>query len=235
MFLITRHREYYASARIQGIIRGFLARLLFQEKVRIYRATVMIQKLMRGKLGRIRWMRHYWLSRSVVKSATALADLVARSRVVRSDGQERGWKEMFDSVTFGFWYYHEHYGMNTWNCPLILQKELVCRWDGYHKFGGAPFQKRCRCVFDNMLEYQGHMMKAHRWYCPSCEAKNTGLVFPECATCGNTLSEEGESAVDVSLIRPVISIIKTCLFICTLNDYCDFCSVCCGCAVWSSC
>jgi hypothetical protein len=66
-------REYYAASRINAIIRGFLARLLFQEKIRVYRATIILQKLIRGKLGRIRWMRAYWLSKSVVKSKTALA------------------------------------------------------------------------------------------------------------------------------------------------------------------
>mmetsp|Transcript_10907 Transcript_10907/g.16624 ORF Transcript_10907/g.16624 Transcript_10907/m.16624 type:complete len:1070 (-) Transcript_10907:229-3438(-) len=194
---LTQAREYYASARIQGIIRGFLARLIFKEKLRIFRAVILIQKLLRGKLGRIKWMREYWKSKSVVRSATALADLVARSTIVRDDGEERGWKEMFDPVTFGFWYYHEHYGMNTWSCPLSLQKELVCRWDGFHKFGGVTCQQRCRQVFDNMLEYRGHMTKAHRWYCPACEAKNVGLVFPKCSLCGNVLSEDGEDALEM--------------------------------------
>jgi hypothetical protein len=112
---------------------------------------------------------------------------------------------MYDPITYGFWYYHEHYDLNTWNCPLVLQKELVCKWDGYHQYGGsggAPSaggvsKQRCRCVFDNMTEYQGHMIRAHKWYCPSCESKNVGLVFPVCAVCENIYSEDGENIVEV--------------------------------------
>lgn len=190
-------REYYAASRINAIIRGFLGRLIYKEKIRIYRATLIIQKLMRGKLGRIKWMKAYWLSKSVVKSKTALIELVGRSKIVRSDGNEKGWKEMFDPITFGFWYYNDHYSLNTWSCPLVLQKELVCKWDGFQKYGGGGQQQRCRCVFDNMLEYQGHMTKAHKWYCPSCETKNIGLVFPECSVCGNIYSEDGENVVEI--------------------------------------
>jgi hypothetical protein len=128
-------------------------------------------------------------------------DILERSKVVRDDGQERGWREMYDPVTFGFWYYHQHYDLNTWNCPLVLQKELVCKWDGFQKYGGAGMGggggQRCRCVFDNMTDYQGHMVRAHKWYCPSCESKNVGLVFPVCAVCENIFSEEGENVVEV--------------------------------------
>jgi hypothetical protein len=131
-----------------------------------------------------------------------------RSKEVRDDGQERGWKEMYDPITFGFWYYHRHYGLNTWNCPLVLQKELVCKWDGYQKYGGAGLGgtggQRCRCVFDNMTEYRGHMIREHKWYCPSCESKNVGLVFPVCSVCENIYSEDGENVVEVSESRSLI-------------------------------
>jgi hypothetical protein len=49
------------------------------------------------------------------------------------------------------------------------------------------------------MEYRGHMINAHKWYCASCEARNTGLAFPKCEICGNVLSEDGENAADVMI------------------------------------
>jgi hypothetical protein len=49
------------------------------------------------------------------------------------------------------------------------------------------------------MEYRGHMINAHKWYCPSCETKNSGLSFPKCEMCGNILSEDGEDAVDAMI------------------------------------
>ena len=69
---LNEARQYYAAARIQGLIRGFLARILFKKLQREYRAVLMIQKLVRGRFGRAKWMREYNKSISVVKSETAL-------------------------------------------------------------------------------------------------------------------------------------------------------------------
>ena len=49
-------------------------------------------------------------------------DLVARSIVVRDEKKRRGWKEMYDPVTFGFWYYNEFSQRNSWEAPLVFQK-----------------------------------------------------------------------------------------------------------------
>jgi hypothetical protein len=65
-------REYYAASRINGIVRGYLDRILCRGLMRIFRATMLLQRLFRGKLGRMRWMREYWRMRSVVRSNTAL-------------------------------------------------------------------------------------------------------------------------------------------------------------------
>lgn len=56
-------------------------------------------------------------------------DLVERSYVVRDEQKERGWKEMYDPVTFGFWYYNEFSKRNSWEAPLIFQKtfgKILC-------------------------------------------------------------------------------------------------------------
>lgn len=65
-------REYYAASRINGIVRGYLDRLLCKELMRLFRATTLIQRVLRGKLGRLKWIREYWRMRSVVRSNTAL-------------------------------------------------------------------------------------------------------------------------------------------------------------------
>jgi hypothetical protein len=57
-------------------------------------------------------------------------DLVERSIVVRDEKKKRGWKEMYDPVTFGFWYYNEFSLRNSWEAPLVFQKtfgeSLLC-------------------------------------------------------------------------------------------------------------
>lgn len=45
-----------------------------------------------------------------------------RSYIVRDEKKERGWREMYDPVTFGFWYYNEFSRRNSWEAPLIFQK-----------------------------------------------------------------------------------------------------------------
>jgi hypothetical protein len=83
---------------------------------------------------------------------------------------------------------------------------VVCTWDGNKRFGAlSTTSKRCRCVFSNEMEYRGHMLHAHTWYCPSCETRNTGLSFPKCEMCSNVLSEDGENAADV-MIKHAIKI-----------------------------
>ena len=63
----------------------------------------------------------------------------------------------------------------------------------------------CRCVFKTVEELHQHMKRAHRWYCPACEECNTGLSFPICGLCGNTLSESGFDGLEVraSLVLPL--------------------------------
>ena len=182
-------KRFYAASRLQGIVRGFLVRLFCKELRRELHALVVIQRVMRGKLGRIKWMREYWKSISVVKSLEALKELKKRSRIIRSSPQ---WTEYFDTLTEAFWYYQPASQLSTWNVPLVFQKTLVCNWDGFHKFGGALSDKKCRCVFDNVAEYQGHIRTAHKWYCVSCYKQNSGLVFPVCSLCGNDKSEDGD-------------------------------------------
>ena len=321
---LNEMRFKYALCRIQGLIRGYLARLKFKELLILWRAAIVIQRVMRGKLGRIRWMKLYWLKTSVVKSDTALRDLLARSTLVRRNTVKGmngwDWQERFDPLTNSVFYYNKHNGRNTWDCPVIFQKHLVCTWDGLTGFraatnvevmqfnpnkgqgavnGGSsaasagggddessvnsfgsrsvlsdplakakeqlkkpkfmsmvrcvralrsccrtllltPFfsypryppstqlvtdkvtgkRKRikfrvpdeekdpnqaCRCVFRTVEELHQHMKRAHRWYCPACEECNTGLSFPICGLCGNTLSESGFDGLEVraSLVLPL--------------------------------
>ena len=47
---LEKAKQYYGSSRIQGIVRGFLARVLCKTLVIEYRASLVIQKVMRGKL-----------------------------------------------------------------------------------------------------------------------------------------------------------------------------------------
>ena len=52
---LEKAKQHYASCRIQGIVRGFLSRVLFRELLAEYRAANLIQRIMRGKLGRMKW------------------------------------------------------------------------------------------------------------------------------------------------------------------------------------
>ena len=92
-----RKPSNYASCRIQGIVRGFLARVLFKELLAEYRAAKLIQRIMLGKLGRMKWMREYWISINVVKSPEALEELVKRSVFQRETKSGYGpqWKRVF--------------------------------------------------------------------------------------------------------------------------------------------
>lgn len=192
---LEKAKQHYASCRVQGIVRGFLSRALFKELVQEYRAAKFIQRVMRGKLGRMKWMREYWKSLSVVKSPEALRELLKRSvfqREAKLSGSTTYWKEFFDPVSNMFWYYESRSMLSTWNCPVALQKNLVCSWNGFQDFGGLPSVGKCRKVFDNVAEYHGHVRDAHRWHCVSCSAINGGAVFPMCGLCGNDSSENAE-------------------------------------------
>ena len=185
---------HYAASRLQGIVRGFLARLLCNELKQELRALKTIQRVMRGKIGRNKWMRHYWLAIAVVKSPEALKEIWNRSKLIREASQPgKLYQEMYDPLTEAFWYFERRMQRSMWKCPLIFQRNLICSWEGYHAFGGLPHQKRCRCVFDNVAEYHGHLRDAHRWYCPACDHCNSGAVFPMCGLCENSMGEAGES------------------------------------------
>lgn len=66
------HRRYYAAARMQGLIRGFLSRLNTKIKRAEYRAALRIQKILRGRQGKKRWLDEFWRSEAVVKTPSAL-------------------------------------------------------------------------------------------------------------------------------------------------------------------
>lgn len=138
---LNEMRVKYALCRIQGLIRGYLARIKFKELLILWRAAIVIQRVMRGKLGRIRWMKLYWLTTSVVKSDTALRDLLARSTLLRRNTVKGmngwDWQERFDPLTNSVFYYNKHNGRNTWDCPAIFQKHLLCTWDGLTGFRAA--------------------------------------------------------------------------------------------------
>jgi len=56
---LEKAKQHYASCRVQGIVRGFLARILTRNLLVEYRAGSLIVKIARGKLGRLRWMLEY--------------------------------------------------------------------------------------------------------------------------------------------------------------------------------
>ena len=175
-------RKHRAASRIQGLIKGFLSRLLAAQLRLEYKCTLVIQSLVRGFLGRKRWMYEYWKKISVVKSKQGLADLLERSTLTRDSkgqGAGSGWREYFDSLTNSFWYFDPKTRLNTWVCPLAFQKELVCTWNGFQEYGGLPSQPKCRCVFDSTTSYQNHMRLQHRWYCPACDTANRFVKHPK--------------------------------------------------------
>ncbi len=196
---LEKGKQHYASCRIQGIVRGFLARIMARQMLVEYRAGNILRRVARGKLGRMKWMLEYWKSISVVKSPEALEALLERS-VPHRDSKEAGgpaWRELYDPVSGAFWYYERKTKMTTWNCPLALQKNLVCSWNGYAGFGGLPSDGPCRVVFDNIAQYQGHLANTHKWFCVACGNKNFGASFPVCNLCGNSSSSDAEDGHEV--------------------------------------
>ena len=130
--------------------------------------------------------------------------IVTRSKSIRQDEVTiRGtrmpgpWKELYDPMTDSFWYYNIRTGQNTWECPLSLQKDLICTWAGYHTFGGLKSQERCRCVFSFTIEYHGHLRRGHAWHCEACGYLNTGVTFPVCSLCENSRSADGQDGEQV--------------------------------------
>lgn len=190
-------RIYYASSKCQAMVRGYLARRYYRRLLEKNRTIRTIQRVIRGKLGRIRWWKQYWISQSVVKSATALEEIMKRSAIVRTANApgKRGdlWTEYFDPLSESFWYLNARTMLNTWKCPLPFQRDLVCAWDGFHEFGGMPSQGKCRRVCSSVSDYHIHL-KSHKWYCPACDHKNTGVAFPRCSLCSNAIGFNGEDA-----------------------------------------
>jgi hypothetical protein len=192
---ITKAREYYAASKIQAIVKGFLDRILCARKRKYLKTIQLIQRIFLGKLGRMRWKREYWRSLSVVKSDTALAEIRERSSLLREHVTpgKKGvkWIEYFDPLTESFWYYNSATKLNTWQVPLVFQKDLVCHWDSYADYGGEPHVKPCRCVFETIDAFRNHLRLAHSWYCVACHQRNSGLVFPTCFLCGNKFNVNG--------------------------------------------
>ena len=214
---VQEAKKEYACARIQGLIRGFLDRLVAAQKRLERHAAGTINALLRGRLGRKRWMYEYWKKISVVKSEDGLKDILERSTCTReSKDRKEPWKEFFDPLTNSFWYYDPKTKLNTWECPLQFQRNLVCCWEGYHQFGGLPSQPKCRMVFDSTIAYQNHMRTAHRWYCSACDTSNPGIVFPKCSLCGNTLSGDGINAEEV--VQSAVSKLQFKLYQFLLHD-----------------
>ncbi len=196
---LEKAKQYYASCRIQGVVRGFLARCKVSELLEKFRALKVIQRVMKGKLGRIMWMREYWKSISVVKSPEALTELIKRSAMKRESASGMGahWQEYYDPVSGAFWYLERRSRMTTWNCPIALQRNLICTWDGFIEFGGMPSDTKCRQIFDNVAEYHGHVRDCHKWFCVSCSTRNRGANFPRCTLCGNCSDENGDDGEEV--------------------------------------
>lgn len=198
-------RRDIAATIINAVAKGYLARVWYRILKEEIKATVTIQKVMRGKLGRMRWLKFYYLSISVVKSDSALEEILNRSKLTREckmESQNQMWREYFDPMTDNFWYFNTRTKLSTWDCPLVLQRDLICFWEGYQQWGGLPSQGPCRCIFDNVMAYQNHVKTAHKWYCQACEHCNFGISFPNCQLCGNKLSEDGidgESALEYSI------------------------------------
>lgn len=193
---ILKAREYYAASRIQGIVRGYLDRLVCMKIRKYIRALKLIQRIMLGKLGRIRWKREYWRSLSVVKSDPALEEILERSTLLREDSvginkHKQIWCEYYDPLSEAFWYYNKKTKQNTWIVPLCFQKTLICHWNGYYDSGGIPNQSPCRCVFDTIDSYRNHLRLGHVWYCIACHQRNPGLIFPKCSLCGNRYNKNG--------------------------------------------
>ena len=104
-----------------------------------------MQALVRGRLGRVKWMREFWLHKSVVKSLGALKVLLERSKLQREGGSHsKHWQEFFDPLTDSIWYYNPRSRQNIWDCPACFQHELVCTWNGFQAYGGLPSQGPCR-------------------------------------------------------------------------------------------
>ena len=127
---LEKAKQHYASCRIQGIVRGFLARIHTRNLLVEFRAGSLICKIARGKLGRMRWMLEYWKSISVVKSPEALDALLERS-VTHRDSKEAGgpsWREYYDPVSGAFWCVSPVYARTVF--PLLLPSlslTLLCQ------------------------------------------------------------------------------------------------------------
>ena len=205
---IHKAREYYAASKIQAIVKGFLDRKFCARKKKYQRVILLIQRVFKGKLGRLRWKREYWRSLSVVKSDSALHEIMSRSSKLREHvvpgKKPYKWKEFFDPLTESFWYYNTATKHNTWQVPLEFQKDLVCSWEGFPEAGGEPHVQPCRCTFDTVDAYRNHMRQGHAWYCVACHQRNVGLVFPKCFLCGNVFNAEGikgEKALKASIFK----------------------------------
>jgi hypothetical protein len=82
--------------------------------------------------------------------------------------------------TGAFWYINKLTSRTTWDCPLPLQKDLICSWNEgklqqFYAGTTAAIAEldeagtgKCRCMFKSAVEYQQHMINAHK-YVPTTE------------------------------------------------------------------
>lgn len=140
-----------------------------------------------------------WKLLRVVPSLYALNLMRKRSREVDS---VKSWAEMFDPLTNTFWYYNKEEANNgipnsCWDPPKEFTDKLTCVWEPvtYPHLSQARSNNKCCMRFKTRREYNTHRIEQHSWTCPGCETFNTGLTYPKCYVCDNTLGPDGENLV----------------------------------------
>eukprot|EP00636_Phaeomonas_parva_P016807 CAMPEP_0118875172 /NCGR_PEP_ID=MMETSP1163-20130328/16333_1 /TAXON_ID=124430 /ORGANISM="Phaeomonas parva, Strain CCMP2877" /LENGTH=1131 /DNA_ID=CAMNT_0006810633 /DNA_START=77 /DNA_END=3472 /DNA_ORIENTATION=+ len=191
-------RRVDAATKIQAVGRGYIGRLIAKDRRDFWDAAIQVQRRWRGIAGRTYTAELRWAMIAVAPVKAAVERMRLRSRVLRekkSTGRPRyHWEELYDPEINRIWYLERTTYHSCWDAPEPFIETLVCTWDpgfGYTEMEGKYYDAPCRKMFANYAEYNAHRLRAHAWWCPACLVKNTGLTFPACYMCGNTVGPDG--------------------------------------------
>ena len=127
-------------------------------------------------------------------------------------------------MTNSFWYLNRENMLTTWDCPVPLQKELVCSWDDirYAAFRTATaavltqhdegITRKCRCVFKSVIEYQRHIQNFHRWVKQITTSVSFGMLFILCRV--------NYATNDVSFVCIIVNLTFACFCVCMCVHVC---------------
>ena len=171
-------RRHISVAQIQGLHRGWKARLELRRRRRILQCCVDIQRMYRGLLGRRIALEKRLQKLRVVPTKWAMLELKRKCVVLRDMGP---WQELREPETGHVFYLYKPTLDSQWAAPKMFSERFSCTW------------RDCQIQCDSLIELEAHRRDTHWWHCDACFHKNKVDNFPICSECENTFSGTGKT------------------------------------------